>query len=245
MRQGRHSVGFNAAHGPGDPHAVVRVSIDTLILGLLAGIRPATSQAAVFALLRAENAARSLLAFAVAGFACSTGLGLVLVVAFDGAGGAFGRSTFTEMVYVVAGVAALGFAAGVARGTLDRRRPRERGARAARLAARLHHPSIATAAAAGVATHVPALLYLVALNSIAADRPGFAEAAVQVLTYNLLWFALPFAALVIAIRSPASARAVLDGATAWAQRHQEPLLVALFGVFGVYFTAKGVIGLAD
>ena len=49
----------------------------------------------------------------MAGLAWSVAIGLVLVLAFDGAGGTFGRSDFTAIFDVIAGVAAIAFAAGV------------------------------------------------------------------------------------------------------------------------------------
>ena len=103
---------------------------------------------------------------------------------------------------------------------------------------------MATAAFAGVATHVPGLIYIVALNQIAAGRPRDAAAVTQVLVYNLLWFAIPLAAL--HARDPLTGgRARLPRpATAFAQRHQERLLVLIFGALGVYLTVKGVVGLA-
>ena len=95
-----------------------------------------------------------------------------------------------------------------------------------------------------MATHVPGLIYLVALNSVAAGRPTPASAVVQVLVYDLLWFAIPLTALTFAVRSPATARAYLDRATEIARRHQERLLVALFGALGVYLVVKGIVELS-
>jgi hypothetical protein len=220
--------------------------VEVILLGFLSGLRPATSQAAVFALLRAPAAARTLLAFSVTGLLFSIVIGLIGVGALDGAGNAFGRSKFTDVFDIVAGVAALGFAAGVQRGGLDRRRERgERthGRATSAIAVRLRHPSLKTAATAGIATHVPGLIYLVALNGIAAKSPGPAEALVQVVVYNLLWFTLPLGALALVLRSPATATAFLDRLTAWARDHQDRLLVALFGGLGVYLTVKGILGL--
>jgi len=141
-------------------------------LAVISAIRPATSQAAVFALLKVPAARRSLLAFSLAGLIVSTAIGLIIVVVFNGAGGALGRSRFTAVVDVLLGVAALAFAVGVQRGQLSRPRgaPQERPE--SRIAARLRRPSLPTAAAAGVATHVPGLIYLVALNTIAATQPS-------------------------------------------------------------------------
>src|SRR3954463_10762862 len=86
--------------------------MEVIVLGLISGLRPAPSQAAVFALLRSPSAARGLLAFAAAGLVASVLIGLIAVGAMDGAGGVFGHSKFTAAFDVVAGVAALAFAAG-------------------------------------------------------------------------------------------------------------------------------------
>ena len=102
---------------------------------------------------------------------------------------------------------ALGFAVGVQRGGLDRRRGRPPGRRIVRARGATAAPSLATAATAGVATHVPGLIYLVALNAIAAEDPGPAEALAQVAIYNVLWFAIPLGALALVLRSPATATA--------------------------------------
>jgi hypothetical protein len=220
------------------------VSIEVLVLGVLSGLRPATSQVAVFALLRAPAAVRSLLAFCIAGLFASFVVGLLVVFAFGGAGSAIGHSTFSSVFTLVAGVASLGFAAGIARNGLPRRGAGSTSGRSSKVAERLRRPSAMTAAAAGVATHIPGLIYLVALNSIASGRPKFTSAAVQVLIYDLLWFAIPLTALTFAFRSPSTAQAYIDGATAFAQRHQDRLLVSLFGALGVYLTLKGTIELA-
>ena len=216
-----------------------------LVLGVISAVRPATSQAAIFALLRAPAPARTLLAFTSAGFAFSVTVGVLVAVAFDGVGGAVGRPTFAAVFDLVAGIAALGFAAGVARNGFSRGPKRQHGRATSAITERLHRPSVATAAAAGIATHVPGLIYLVALNSIAAGGPGAVEAAAQVVIYNLLWFALPLGALVLSIRSPQTADAYLDRLSAWARRNQEPILVVLFGALGVYLVAKGVYALVS
>ena len=220
------------------------MGIDVVVLGILSGLRPATSQVAVFALLRSPSAVRSLLAFCIAGLLASFLVGMLVVFAFDGVGTAIGHSTFSGVFTVVAGVASIGFAAGIVRGGMPKRRERADSGRSSRLTERLRRPSTATAAAAGVVTHVPGLIYLVALNAITAERPTVTSAAVQVLVYDVLWFAIPLTALTVAVRSPATAQAYLDAATAFAQRHQDRLLVALFGALGVYLIVKGIIELA-
>jgi hypothetical protein len=223
---------------------------EVIALGLISAIRPATSQAAVVALLRAPRARRTLLAFTLAGFIVSVALGALVVVAFDGAGGLIGRSHFPATFEVIAGIAALAFAAGIERGRLTERiRDRRAASRSnagssSRIAQRLREPSALTAGLAGVATHIPGLIFLVAMNAIAAERLGATRSFVQVLTYNALWFAVPVAALVVAIRSPGTADTYLDRATAWARAHEDRLLVAVFGALGLYLIVKGTVALA-
>jgi hypothetical protein len=52
--------------------------------------------------------------------------------------------------------------------------------------------------------------YLVALNIIAAHYPGTTEVVLEVLLYNLIWFALPIGALAICVVRPSAARDVLQ-----------------------------------
>jgi hypothetical protein len=229
------------------------VIIEVLALGVVSALRPATSQAAVVALLRAPGASRLLLAFSIAGMLASTVAGTVIVVAFDGIGSSFGQSDFAAVFDVLAGVAAIAFAAGLKRGRVSApRRRSDPGSSAAanpspngssKLVKRLRQPSAATAAAAGVVTHVPGLIYVVALNAIAAEELGAAASAFWVAIYNLLWFSVPLAALALSIVAPGTADAYLSRAAAWARAHQTPLLVGIFGVLGIYLVIKGVVSL--
>ena len=219
------------------------MTLDVLVLGVISGLRPATSQAAVVALLRLSDPRRRLLFFVVAGFAWSMAFGLLCVLAFHGATVNLGGSTFTAVFNVVAGVAALAFAYGYRQGRVSVPRRAPRGDRSpgttARLARRLRDPSVRTAAVAGVATHIPGLIYLVALNAVAADTPPFATAAVEVAIYNLLWFAVPLAALALAVLRPGRAADYLDRATLWGRQHEQGLVSAVFALLGVYLTIKG------
>lgn len=216
--------------------------LELLALGLLSGLRPATSQAAIVALLRAPDPRRLLFAFILAGLLVSVAVGTVIVVAFDGAGNTLGESRFAAAFDLLAGVAALAFAAGLSRGRVSTRRgardasnPR----RGSGIAARLKSPSPATAAIAGVATHVPGLIYLVALNSIAAEQFGATASTFWVAVYNALWFAVPAGALVLAIVSPGTADIYIARASAWARAHQQRLLIVIFGALGAYLVVKG------
>ena len=116
------------------------MSIEVLALGVISGLRPATSQAAVVALLKTRDPRRRLLFFLVAGFATSMAVGLLFVLAFHGARVNLGGSTFTAAFDLIAGVAALAFAVGYRQGRVsvprrERRTPaHQRVHRAARAA---------------------------------------------------------------------------------------------------------------
>ena len=105
------------------------------------------------------------------------------------------------------------------------------------------NPSAGVAAAAGVATHLPGLIYLVALNAIASERPALVDAGLQVAIYDALWFLVPLASLVLVVVRPGAALAYLDAATAWVRRHEHAILVAGSLVLGAYLVAKGTASL--
>jgi Sap, sulfolipid-1-addressing protein len=223
------------------------VSFEVLVLAVISGLRPATSQAAVVALLKSPDPRRTLLFFTVAGFAASMAIGLLLVLAFHGARVGLGGSTFTAVFNLVAGVVALAFAVGYRRGLVTVPRRERRAAPSAgaaqRLAQRLRNPSVAAAALAGVATHVPGLVYLVALNGVAAGEPGPATAVVQVAIYNALWFAIPLAALALATLRPGRAPDYVDRGADWARAHEQGLVFATFALLGAYLAIKGAVQL--
>ncbi len=223
------------------------MSPEVLAFGVISGLRPATSQAAVVALLKTPDPRRRLLFFLVAGFTVSMAIGLLCVLALHGAQVNLGGSTFTAVFDLVAGVAALAFAIGYRIGRVSARRREPRGGRStgssARLARTLRSPSVTTAAVAGAATHVPGLIYLAALNAIAADAPPPARAAVEVAIYNALWFAIPAAALALAVLRPGRAPDYLDRATIWGREHEQGLVLATFALLGAYLTIKGAVRL--
>jgi len=104
------------------------MSLETLALGVISGLRPATSQAAVIALLKTPDPRRTLLFFIVAGFTTSVAVGLVLVLVMHGARVEVGGSTFTALFDLVAGVAALAFAVGYREGRVSVPKRRRRAA---------------------------------------------------------------------------------------------------------------------
>jgi hypothetical protein len=222
------------------------MSFEVLILGLFSGLRPGTSLAAVLVLLRAPEPRRPLLFFSVAGFASSWVIGMLVVAVFHGAEVAVGGSRLAAILDIVFGAAALGFAAGLHQGWVQPRAHRTRSAPASGTSSRfrrLRGGSLRLASAAGIGTHVPGLVYLVALNAIAADRPGLVDAAVQIALYDTLWFLIPLVSLVLVIARPGAAPRYLEAATAWVRRHEYEVLVAGSLVLGLYLVAKGTVNL--
>jgi hypothetical protein len=219
------------------------MNLEALALGLFSGLRPGMSLAAVLALLKTPKPHRSLLAFSGAGFAGTWAIGLIVVGVFHGANVAVGGSTFAAVLDVAFGAAALGFAAGLRRGwvqpTLQHRSSPSGTAASSRFGRRLRNPSARAAAAAGIGTHLPGLIYLAALNAIASERPAPVDVALQVAIYDALWFLVPLASLVLVVVRPGAALALLDAATAWARRHEQTILVSGSLVFGGYLVAKG------
>ena len=104
------------------------MSLEALALGLLSGLRPATSLAALLVLLKAPEPRRPLVFFICAGFASSWTIGVIVVAAFHGADLVIGGSTFTAVLDVAFGAAALGFAAGLHRGWVQPPHRRDPGA---------------------------------------------------------------------------------------------------------------------
>jgi hypothetical protein len=220
------------------------MSLEAVILALASAVRPSTSLAAVYALLSTARPRVLLAAYVACGFAVSVGFGLLVVAVLHGVRLPGGQSRFTDIVDVVAGVAALGFAGGVLFGGMERVRRRRTREEPSWVTRTLRDPSPKVAAAAGVATHVPGLFYLVALNAIAAGRPGFGEALVEVLVYNAIWFSVPIAAFVFARRRPADAHDLIERLNGWMRSHDQAILIAVFAAVGAFLVVKGVAGLA-
>jgi hypothetical protein len=223
------------------------MSPEVLVLGLFSGLRPGTSLAAVIAVLKTPAPRRPLLVFCIAGFAWSWLIGVLVVSVLHGAATASGGSTLSAVLDVTFGAAALVAAVGVHRGWVPRTHRRgsttARAGTARRFGKRPRGPSGRVAAAAGVFTHIPGLVYLVALNTISSARPVPVDAAAQVAVYVALWFLIPFASLVLVIVRPSAALAYLEAATAWLRRHSHAVAVSGLLVLGGYLVAKGMVKL--
>jgi hypothetical protein len=213
------------------------MSLEAIALAILSAGRP-TSIAVVYALLGSPEPRRSLTAYVLAGFVWSVAIGAVIVTALHGIE-VSGDSTFAAIVDVLGGVAALAFAYGYLRGRSDAAPRRTRPT----VPARLRDPTLGIAAGAGVVTHMPGLFYLLGLNAIAAEDPATFDGVVRVLAFNLIWWAVPLAALALAIRRPEASRRLLAGINDWARGHERLLVGTLSILVGLYFTAKGASSL--
>jgi len=219
------------------------VSVDVVVLGLASVVRP-TSVAAVYAFLAARTPGPLLTAYVVAGLALSltVGIGAVAIVHVAPPPPTV-TSTGRDLVNVLFGAVALGLAIYSAfRTPPDTPRVRRERPPSA-LRQRLSRPTTATAAVAGVATHLPGVFYLAALAAIVGERPGLTSGLLQVGFYNLLWFAIPLAALFSWLWRPDTTRDRAAQVTAAVQAHRKELVVGVFVLVGVYLVIDGVVGL--
>lgn len=219
--------------------------IEAVILAIASAVRPSTSLAAAYLLLSLPRARALLLAFIVAGCVFSIVVGVLVVVGLGGINPPGRDSRFAALVDVIAGVASIAFALGVRSGSVHRRARHERSGRERAWATRIRRrPTLKAAATLGVATHIPGLFYIVAMNAIAATRPSQREAVVGVLAYTAIWFCLPIAALTAVDRRGEDIRKVIQRANEWASRHEQTLVAAVFATVGVLLLVKGVAELA-
>ncbi len=219
------------------------MSPESILLAIVNALRP-TGIAAVYALLSTPRPRRLLVAYIAVGFAWSFAVGILVVGALHGVKVETRSSTANSVVSLGLGAAAAGFAAGIATGRIET--PSSgRSTGQSRVSRALRDPTLAVAAGAGVVTHLPGLLYLLGLNAISETGPGLAVGAVDVLIFDAIWFAIPIAALAVALRRPEDARVALDRGSAWARRHQRQLTTVVFAVVGVAFALKGAVELLN
>jgi hypothetical protein len=220
------------------------MNLDVLVLALASAPRPA-GIAALYALLSASPPRRVVVAYLVAGLTFSVALGVLVVAIFNGAGIDYRGTEVYSVIELLGGVAALGFAVGV--GTGRRRLPaRDEGAGAgSAIIQRLRNPSVTTALVAGVATHLPGLFYLVALNAIVAEGRSLVVGILEVLLFNVIWFGAAIASVVIFLLRPGAARRALARGDGWARRHARTITVLVFTLAGSYLVIRGVAGLVD
>ena len=220
------------------------MSADVLVLGLASVVRP-TSVAAVYAFLAARSPTPLLLGYILAGLALSLSVGIAAVtIVHVNPPPPTVTTAGRDIAYMVLGAGALGMALYYAFRDPPDRPARERPARPpGALRRRLAQPTVGNAALAGVATHLPGVFYIGALAAIVAERPGLVSGLLQVGVYNLLWYAVPLAALASWTWRPETTRDSAARLTAWVQAHKKHLIVTVFVLVGVYLVVVGIVDL--
>jgi hypothetical protein len=220
------------------------MNLDVIVLALASAPRPA-GIAALYALLSGSHPGRGLVAYLVAGMTFSVALGVLVVAIFQGAEIDYRDTDIYATIELLAGVAALGYAFGVGTGRTQPPSRDEGGAEQSTIGRRLRNPSVTTASVAGVATHLPGLFYLVALNAIVADERSLVSGVLQVLVFNVIWFGAAIASVVIFLLRPGAARSGLARVNDWVRRHARGTTVVVFAAAGSYLAIRGVLGLVD
>ena len=213
------------------------MSWEALLLALSSVIRP-TTLAAVYAMASGRDRLRLLSAYLIAGLTFSLAVGIIVVVVLKGYTES-GLPTFWRgVVDVGLGAAACGFAIGAAT-----RRP-DSSAMKPHTTGWLHHRldnmTATRAAVIGVATHLPGIVYLAALNAIVTAATTPLDAVAQVVAYNAIWYSVAIAALVVSVSHPAASTDLLNRTDKLVRRHGRWIVVAVFGVIGVYLLGKGL-----
>ena len=218
------------------------MSIQALFLSLTAVVRPSTL-AAVLAMLGARRPRPLLATYITVGLVFSVGVGVLVVFVLGGVGSSDAQSVHRPVVDIVLGVCCLGYAVLAGSGVLRRREPAASGRGATWVHRRLQDLSPRAAGIAGILTHLPGLVYLAALNAIAGSQSGPLGHAVQVLVYNLIWFALAVVALVLSVYRPEVAQDLLERLVDVVRRHERTILVGFFGALGAYLVVSGILDL--
>jgi hypothetical protein len=221
------------------------VSPDALILAFASVIRP-MSVATVYAMLSAARPARLMTAYIVAGFVFSIGTGIVLVILLGSSAGPRAADEVRAVIPLVLGAVSLGFAAGLLAGGGQGLALNPPGAdpgpdSSSWFGRQLADMSTPRAALAGMLTHKPGLFYLAALSAIANSTSSDAHRIFQVVLYNAIWFAMPVAALAFATRRPVELQDFLRRTSERIWRRQREIMIAAFGLLGVYLIVRGVL----
>jgi hypothetical protein len=220
------------------------MNLDVVVLALASAPRPA-GITALYALLSASPPRRVVVAYLVAGLAFSVAVGVLVVAVFRGAGIDYRDTDLYSAIELLGGVAALGFAVGVGTGRRQPPARHESTGEGSAIIRRLRDPSVTTALVAGVATHLPGLFYLLALNAIVAERRSLVVGVLEVLLFNAIWFGAAIASVVTFLLRPGVAQRALARVNGWARRHARSITVLVFAVAGSYLVIRGVTDLVD
>jgi len=190
--------------------AILVMTWRVVLLAVATSVR-LPSLAAVSALLVNPRPRRYLSAYVLAGAAFTITFGLLVVWLFHGVEVSPSSHRPRAIAELFLGVVFLGVAVVVAtrhQTTPEARTPRKKTNPWIEKLNR--HVTVAKAALAGPATHLPGLLYLIALNLVAASTLHARAVLFEVLLFNAIWFAVPIAGLVISLKSPQSATKAVE-----------------------------------
>lgn len=219
------------------------MTFEIFFLAIASTIRP-TSLAAVYAMLCTDRARRFLVVYIISGLVFTVGFGLLATWAFNGVSFGSGGDKAEDLAEIIGGALLLVFGVAMYFGliggdhTEDAPRPGKRWGE--RLQQRL---TVKTAAIAGPATHLPGLFYLVAINVIVAHKTGIFIGFFEVLLYNAIWFAVPFAALAVSMVAPELARQKVGSINGWARRNSRSIVITVSIVMGSVFLLRGALSI--
>jgi Sap, sulfolipid-1-addressing protein len=210
------------------------VTIEIIVLALASAVRP-TSLVAVYALVRERSPSRLMAAYVAAGLIFTLGVGATVVWACSGIALHAGTDRTKAIAEIVAGALALGFGGAVLAGRIRVGAVTEAhaaGSRRERL--QQHQITTRTAALAGPATHIPGLLYILALDLIVLEEPAVPGGLLEIGIYNAIWFGLPIFVLAICVVRPSSARTLTQRVQEWTGAHARTIVLLIsFGLGGL------------
>jgi Sap, sulfolipid-1-addressing protein len=214
------------------------VTIEIVVLGLASALRP-SSLVAVYALVRERAPSRLMAAYVIAGLAFAFALGAAVLLVFRGIELQAGTHRTRGIAEIAAGALATGFGAALLLGGSPLTEAAAPRASQRLERARQREFTTRTAAAAGVATHIPGLLFVLALDLIVSQEPDLPNELIQVGIYDALWFAPPILVLAICILDPEAARRGVHRFEQWAGAHARTILVVVSFGIGAWLLLDG------
>jgi len=168
--------------------------------------------------------------------------GLVIILAFKGIHLRSGSRRTKGIAEIAGGVLAIALGVGVLIGRVGGRQAGDAPLVHGRWEGRSSRAiTTRTAVLAGPATHIPGLLYLIALDLIVASQPGLTGGLVEVLLYNAIWFALPLGALIVCIIDPPASRRAIEAVHAGASAHMRAIVLTVSFGLGAALLLSGAL----
>jgi hypothetical protein len=195
----------------------------------------------MYALLaRGRSPSRLLMVYTVVGLLFTFAFGVVVLVSFGGIQLHAGSSRTKAYAEIAGGLFAIAIGIGVLSGRIGGREVAESDP-SGRFRQLLDRPlSFRVAALAGPATHLPGLFYLLALDLIVASKHSWPTGILDLILYNLAWFALPIAALALCIVSPHHARRAVEAIQAWTVARARTIVLTVSFLAGIALLIAGL-----